>query len=201
MTRSVTRAEATRAQAQHLTLTSVATGMPDEEQLSSMQWQTFRRAHPLNTCFTLLSPVLVWNVLFAARLPALYANEEAVPAWLQWVEHGTRLLAFGGTCFLPIVHERWLQESSWRTALREHQSTQLWVLFATTALYFASWLPLLVAPDCDWSVSAAGVLAPGYTPLLFLLGLAWIGRSWPYVAVSVLFVATHLTATYFKFPT
>ena len=47
-------------------------------------------------------------------------------------------------------------------------------------VYFASWLPLIYASDAAWSKSAAGLLAPAYTPLICLTGIALIGGSRPY---------------------
>ena len=64
----------------------------------------------------------------------------------------------------------------------------LGVYVAGTILYFASWLPLLLAPDSAWSLSPAGLLAPRMTPLLPFLGIALIGRSWSYALISLVFV-------------
>jgi len=59
-------------------------------------------------------------------------------------------------------------------------------------IYFASWLPLIYRPEAAWSTSAAGLLAPAYTPLIWLAGIAVVGGSWPYALLSWLFVGTHV---------
>lgn len=39
-------------------------------------------------------------------------------------------------------------------------------------VYSASWLPLIYASDAAWSNGAAGLLAPAYTLLIWLTGIA-----------------------------
>ena len=59
-------------------------------------------------------------------------------------------------------------------------------------VYCAAWLPLLYLPETPWSRSSVGLLAPAYTPLLWLFGIALVGGSWPYALLSLLFVAVHV---------
>jgi hypothetical protein len=56
-------------------------------------------------------------------------------------------------------------------------------------------------PDSAWSLSAIGFLAPAWTPLVWLLGLAllmqrlqWPSpyRWWHYLALSIAFLAAHI---------
>jgi hypothetical protein len=35
-------------------------------------------------------------------------------------------------------------------------------------------------------------LAPAYTPLIWLAGIALVGGSWPYALLSLLFVGVHV---------
>jgi hypothetical protein len=58
-------------------------------------------------------------------------------------------------------------------------------------IYFASWMPLLLAPYSAWSNSSSGWLAPRLTPFLCFLGIAMLGQSWPYAAFSTLFIFFH----------
>ena len=60
-----------------------------------------------------------------------------------------------------------------------------------TLIYFASWLPLMYAPQAAWSQSIMGLFAPRLTPLVALLGVALIARSWPYGWVSTIFIFFH----------
>ena len=59
-------------------------------------------------------------------------------------------------------------------------------------IYYASWLPLIYLPETAWSTTAAGLLAPAYTPLIWLAGIALVGGSWLYGALSLLFVVVHV---------
>ena len=59
-------------------------------------------------------------------------------------------------------------------------------------VYFASWLPLIYSSAAAWSKSAAGLLAPAYTPLIWLAGIALVGGSRPYALASLLFVGLHV---------
>jgi hypothetical protein len=61
---------------------------------------------------------------------------------------------------------------------------------------------LIAAPSSSWSLSAIGFLAPAYTPLVWLLGLAllmqrlhWRSpyRWWFYLTLSACFLATHIS--------
>jgi hypothetical protein len=69
--------------------------------------------------------------------------------------------------------------------------TGLIIYIAGTLVYFASWLPLLLAPGSAWSNSPAGLLAPRLTPLLSFLGIALLGNSWPYGLTSAVFIIFH----------
>jgi hypothetical protein len=146
----------------------------------------------LFTCGLLILPAAVWNIVFAARLPPAFQAAEFdrdVPGWLMAVENGARLLVF----LLPFAMPLELTSGIQRTGA---------VVFAVgTTAYFASWLPLMLTPASPWSRSRAGFLGPGYTPALWLAGIALIGRSlfftdlyrsWMYAAAAVVFLAAHL---------
>jgi hypothetical protein len=60
---------------------------------------------------------------------------------------------------------------------------------------------LLLVPDSMWSLSPVGFLAPAYTPLIWLVGLALLGqrlywggfyRWWMYLVPVGAFLAFHL---------
>lgn len=135
---------------------------------------------PLN-CIWLLLPIIVWNAVFTSRLSQEgFKSDAGVPKPVLLTETVLRIAVFVWPLFLPL---RW----------REPPSLAGWLLFAAgTLIYFASWLPLIYRPEAAWSKSAAGLLAPAYTPLLWLVGIAVIGGSWPYALLSLLFVAVHV---------
>jgi hypothetical protein len=60
-----------------------------------------------------------------------------------------------------------------------------------TLIYFASWLPLILAPHSAWCNSSAGLLAPRLTPFLSFLGIALIGGSWMYGGIAAVFILFH----------
>lgn len=73
-----------------------------------------------------------------------------------------------------------------------------------TLVYFASWLALILFPASSWSASALGFTAPAYTPLLWLIGIALLGRHlfwgtfyrwWMYLALALAFLAAHVSHT------
>lgn len=82
--------------------------------------------------------------------------------------------------------------------------TQRWGLglfVAGTWIYVCGWIPLMAAPQSAWSTSRAGFLAPAYTPLLWLTGLALISgqlygsmpfERWMYLVLAWAFVAVHV---------
>jgi hypothetical protein len=101
--------------------------------------------------FLLLVPVLVWNVIFRSKLPHEFASGE-----------------FGHDmpAFIPLRLEFSGQEVAWL------------VYLGGLSVYFGSWLPLVFRPRSLWSRSAAGFLAPGYTPLGLFTGIALLGHSY-----------------------
>ena len=135
----------------------------------------------LLNCFWLLLPIFVWNAIFASRLPQLgFRSDAGVPRSILMAENLLRVGVFLWPLLLPL---RW----------QDPQSRAGLALYALGLLiYCVSWLPLIHSPQAVWSKSAAGLLAPAYTPLIWLLGIALIGRSWPYALLSLLFVGLHM---------
>ncbi len=135
--------------------------------------------HLLN-CLWLMIPLLAWNLVLGPRITQEQVISDAhSPSWLLISENITRTLVFALPLLLPL---QW--KDTWGKA-------GLFIYLIGTLVYFASWLPLLLAPASAWSTSAAGLLAPRLTPLLPFLGIALIGHSWPYALLSALFIALH----------
>lgn len=130
--------------------------------------------------FWLVVPALLWNLVFASQLPQeIFSSDEGIPGWLLAAEGVLRIAVFAGPLLL---HLRW----------ESPLSRAGWILFVLgTLVYFASWLPLMNTPDSAWSQSSLGILAPYFTPLLFFLGMAMIGESWPFALAAVVFTAVH----------
>jgi hypothetical protein len=145
------------------------------------------------TCGMLLVPALAWNAALLKRLPPVISNPDiwgAIPQPLAIAENTLRILIFAVPFFMP------LQVSTKR------QKRGIALFIVGTLVYFASWLALIASPQSSWATSAAGFLAPAYTPALWLLGLSLLAqeyswgstaRPWIYATLSVLFLATHIS--------
>lgn len=132
-------------------------------------------------CLWLLIPLLVWNLVLAPKITLEKVVSDAhSPTWLLVAENITRIIVFAFPLILPLH----IQNAVSKTGLA--------VYILGTLIYFASWIPLIWMPDSAWSQSAVGLLAPRITPLLPFLGVALIGRSIAYVAVSALFISLYI---------
>jgi len=149
----------------------------------------------LKNCIWLLLPIMLWNVFFTDKLPRLFSPEvfwKDIPPFLAGGENFFRLLIFVFPLLMPL-----------RIATNT-QKIGLALYLAGTLVYFLSWIALMYFPQSLWSMSAAGFLAPAYTPLIWLTGIGLIGsplffagpyRSWMYIATSVIFLAFHFSHT------
>lgn len=131
-------------------------------------------------CFWLIIPLLAWNLVLGAQLsdPRI-ASDAFSPKWMLVIENLTRLVIFIFPILLPL---------RWNDALSK---TGLAIYLAGILIYFATWLPLLLAPDSAWSNSPAGLLAPWLTPFLPFLGIAMVGHSLPYGVIAIGFIFFH----------
>jgi hypothetical protein len=133
------------------------------------------------------------HLAFAVQLPAPYQGplfDSGIPTVLTASESSLRVLLVALTLFMPL-----------RVRTRA-QRIGLGLYLVGVLLYFGSWAAIIAAPESSWSTSAAGFLAPAYTPLLWLFGVAWAAddwhlpfvryRPWIFASLSVLFVAVHL---------
>lgn len=140
----------------------------------------------------LLIPVFLWNLVLAPYLPPPFtvpAFTHDLPLWLTGMESGLRLLLFALPFLMP-----W-PASSPRSRLG------LRLFMVGVSIYFASWVPLILAPESAWSTSTIGFLAPAYTPALWLIGLSLISdtlfwghfyRWWQYLIPAVPFLGIHI---------
>lgn len=140
----------------------------------------------------LLVPVLLWNSALSSRLPNAFTAEAfmfSIPPLLSAAENVLRIAVFALPFFPPF-----------ELAINS-QKVGVAVYGVGLAIYFISWLPLIAAPASWWSTSAVGFLAPAYTPLVWLLGLALLMRRlhwpsryrwWYYVVLSIGFLGVHI---------
>ena len=136
--------------------------------------------------FWLILPAIVWNVVFASYLTASgFTDDSAVPPAILWSELALRILLFAAPVLLAVklpLSTRWLA-----------------TLVAGYALYFASWLPHLLAPDGPLAQHPAIILGPAITPLIWLLAIAALTDSPLYAAAGLVFVAVHVAHQFFSF--
>jgi len=146
----------------------------------------------LANCFWLLVPVLVFNVIFTRQLPPAYQVEvfwKDIPRSIAIPENLLRMVVM----ILPVFMRLRVTTPG--------QKLGFGIYLAGLAIYFASWAVLIVAPQCAWSTSAAGFMAPAYTPMLWLGGIGLIGnellfaglpfRPWIYWCLCALFLLFH----------
>jgi hypothetical protein len=144
----------------------------------------------LGNCFLLVVPILVLNLAATDRLPAAMYGRDAF--WRQIppvIAYGENLLRFVVIALPAFMALRW-------------RPVGVAVYAAGLVLYIAGWVALIAWPGSVWSTSAAGLLAPAYTPIVWIVGIGLISRprlgslslpGWLYPAVGALFTAFHLT--------
>jgi hypothetical protein len=142
--------------------------------------------------FWLLLPILVFNVLAAGSLPRAYQMDvfwRDIPPWIAVPENLFRLPVF----LLPLILRLEVATPSQRLGA---------VLYlAGTLTYGAAWGIQIALPGSAWSLSAAGFMAPAYTPAVWLAGIGLIGESstipglpyrpWVYFGLAGVFLAFH----------
>ena len=130
--------------------------------------------------FWLLMPVLIWNLIYASRLPQKVFNcDDGMPAWLLGLENLLRIPVF----FFPLLLEMKFQSDLWPAGVL--------VYLAGSLAYYGSWIPLVYFPGRSWSRSFAGVISPHILPILVFGGAALICVSWLYLLFSVLMISVH----------
>ena len=127
-------------------------------------------------------------------LPPIFASAEwrHIPAPLAFTENILRLAIFVLPFLMPL------------DLTAPDRMRILLVFIVGNLLYFASWLALILFPSSPWSSSALGLAAPAYTPALWLLGIALLGRKlfwgtfyrwWMYAVLAIASFAAHVAHT------
>jgi hypothetical protein len=141
--------------------------------------------------FLLMVPVMIWDSLLTAALPAAYGNNN------EW-QAGNPGLATAENLFrwlvvlLPILMPLGL------ASRRQRAGLAFWTVGTLT--YFASWVAVIAWPESAWSLSAFGFLAPAYLAFPWLVGIGMMSerlyirspyRWWQYVVLSAAFTVFH----------
>ena len=153
----------------------------------------------LTSGFWLIILVLLWNVFLANKLPEPFNTDlfdKSIPNYVLYSETIFRILVF----FIPILIKIGLK--------KDINKIGLVVYIMGVIIYFISWLLLIYIPNSSWSTSLIGFMAPAYTPILWLIGLALLGeklfinlgyKPWIYIVLSVFFIMIHSYHTYLAY--
>ncbi|MCX2764697.1 hypothetical protein [Aquimarina muelleri] len=153
----------------------------------------------LSTCFLLLISIFIWNIVFINYLPKGYGNDalwEDIPLLIKYSENISKVIVLA----LPAI-----MVLSLKTKL---QKIGFIIYCIGLALYFLSWIVMIVCPNCNWSESLIGFMAPAYTTIIWFVGIGLIGNQsffkikyLPalYISLSVFFVIIHSLHAYIVF--
>lgn len=153
----------------------------------------------LKNCFLLLIPILIWNLLLTSHLPDVFQPDifwKDIPSFISIPETIFRFAVMASPAFLILS----VKSRAQRIGLR--------IYLVGTALYFGSWLILILSPEGDWSNNLFVLMAPAYLPILWLVGIGLIGNksyfrikhtSAIYIGLSILFIVFHCMHAYWVF--
>jgi hypothetical protein len=119
-------------------------------------------------CFLLTIPILLWDYIFTDKLPKAFQPEifwKDIPSFITYAENISRLIMFVFISFMPLK------------IISNKQKNGLLLYVVGVLLYFVAWVILMYYPNSSWSNSVLGLLAPAYTPLVWLVGIGFIGDS------------------------
>jgi hypothetical protein len=157
----------------------------------------------LPSCFLLIIPALILNLLWASRLPLMWRFESFwndIPPAIAYGEIISRPVVNVLPVFMPL-----------RVSTKS-QKSGLVIYIIGILSYFWAWVLMVYFPNSTWSTSLAGSTATAWTSLLWLLGIGLIGdslylsipyRSWVYISMSMIFSAfhtTHAVMVYLRIP-
>ena len=147
------------------------------------------------SCGLLLLPIFVWNLAFTRFLPSPWGTSEFwrdIPGPLAYQENVFRLIVSLVPFLMPLEMTSAIQRRG------------LVVTGVGVVLYFCAWAAIMLAPHSPWASSSLGFLAPAYTPLIWLVGLALLGqrlfwgrfyRWWMFLVPAGAFITAHVRHT------
>ncbi|TGK22123.1 hypothetical protein [Leptospira stimsonii] len=137
-------------------------------------------------------PILFWNVFLTSKLPPEYQPREFnhnIPALIQIGENAFRLILFS----LPLFAKLDINSKRGRIGL--------FLYTVGIGLYFFSWVLLIYFSDHSFIRCYPIFIAPAYTPLFWLIGIAfmidsyyfpWKYKIWHMLLPSFLFLIFHI---------
>jgi len=124
-------------------------------------------------------PILAWNFALIPRLN-MDCFPGTVPGWYDAAENVLR----GAAMLYPFLRPLDTTDPLFGPGLALYA--------AGTALYFASWLPLLAKDPAPWMRSLPVQLAPAYTPLIWFAGISLMADSPLELGIAIVFTALHV---------
>jgi hypothetical protein len=140
-----------------------------------------------NNCFLLLIPILVWNFGFNSKLIKVgYLTDAEGKKTIGIIENILRALIFLYPLFM-------------RFEVKASDFIRNIIIYSVgSIIYFLTWIMIIYFKNNKWSVSRIGLLAPAYTPLIWLIAIGLLGESIIYICMSTVFIAVHTYHTYIK---
>lgn len=145
--------------------------------------------------YVLILPILLWNIIFISKLPACYRPEyfnNNIPSFIFIGENILRAIVL----IFPLLLTFNISSSQGKKGL---------IIYTIgCVLYFASWLMLIYLPDLAWSKSILVFTAPAYTPIIWLIGIAFLldkyyfnfqYTKWQLIVPAILFTIFHVIHT------
>lgn len=138
-------------------------------------------------------PSLLLFLMFARHLPVQFQADhfwKDIPDVVKYGENIFRIMVY----LMPLFFSIGISTKKQKLGL-------IWYITGM-AVYFLSWVPLVIVPNSGWSTSMIGFMAPAYTPLLWLIGIGLLGETFYYrlnyrpvyyIGVSVIFLIFHCT--------
>lgn len=153
----------------------------------------------LTNGYIALLPIFIWNIFLTSKLPPAFnptSFNTDIPFVIIAGENIFRSIIF----LLPLFFRLNISSSLERKGV---------ITFSLgVALYFTSWLLLIYAPNSGWSNSVLGFTAPAYTPIIWLVGLSLLVKSyyfklnyskWHFILPSIAFTIFHVSHTVYVY--
>jgi len=141
----------------------------------------------LSNGYIAILPILFWNIFLTSKLPKAFDPKvfnSDIPLAIIICENIFRTLIF----LMPLFFRLNITSSI-------HIKGVVIYSFGVL-LYFVSWLLLIYEPTSIWSTSILGFAAPSYTPVIWLIGLSmlvksytfnWVYSKWHFILPSIAF--------------
>lgn len=153
----------------------------------------------LSNGYIALLPIIFCNIFLTSKLPAAFHPKlfnNNIPLTIIIGENIFRSIIF----IMPLFFRLNMTSSVNKKGAV--------IYFFGVALYLASWLALIYAPNSVWSNSMLGFTAPSYTPLIWLIGLSllvnsynlkWVYSKWHFILPSIAFSTFHVSHTVYVY--